>query len=365
MPRTIPAPLQTHIEGEVTSLTSLWRITRRDGIIVRLTGHDADIVVPGDGTYFADTGFSRTAIEVQEGLKVDVIDIEGFVSNTGVDAEGIRRGMYNNAKIEIMAINWRSPSDGVVVLRAGRMGDVILGQSGRFRAELRSLSDLLDQRLGEVYSPTCRADVGDSRCKIPIEPPVLGRSQAVTVGQFYRVPVAPGSTSEIYGNLIYEVTVDGTTDAVQPTYNTTPPNTTVDGTATLKATTAWTRHGAVAAATDGANFTVTLTEPRAVDGWFNAGVITFESGPNIGLSREIKSWTATGGVISLHLPFPDPPGIGNVFRVHAGCDKLPGTCALKFVMPGTQDFSNGNKLNYRGEDLLPGRDAVFSYPDAQ
>jgi len=184
MPRTIPSALQTHIEGEVTSLTSLWRITRRDGVVVRLTGHDADIVVPGDGTYFADTGFSRTAIEVQEGLRVDVIEIDGFVSDNGVDAEGIRRGMFNNARIEIMAINWRSPADGVVVLRSGRMGDVILGQSGRFRAELRSLSDVLDQRSGEVYSPTCRADVGDRRCKILSNPLSLAAARLSPWGSF-------------------------------------------------------------------------------------------------------------------------------------------------------------------------------------
>lgn len=365
MARSIPSALLTHLDGEVTSLANLWRITRRDGAIVRLTDHDADIVVPSDGTYVSDTGFSRTAVEVQEGLRVDTIDVEGFISDNGVDEEGIRRGQYSNAKIEIMAVNWQAPGDGVAFIRAGRLGDVIIGQSNRFRAELRSLADLLDQKSGEVYSPTCRADVGDSRCKIPIEPSILGRSMAVAEGEFYRVSVAPGSTSEIYGNLIYEVTSGGVTAGSQPTYDTTIGNSTADGTATLKATTAWTRHGDIDAVTDGSNFTVNVTEARAIDGWFNGGVLTFESGPNTGLSREIKSWTQTGGILSTHLPFPDPPGIGNVFRIHAGCDKLAGTCKLKFVMSGTRDFANGNKLNFRGEDVLPGRDAIFTYPDAQ
>jgi uncharacterized phage protein (TIGR02218 family) len=364
MPRSVPSALQTHLNGEVTSLATIWRITRRDGAIVRLTDHDADIIVPGDGTYFADTGFSRTAIEAQEGLRVDVIEVEGFISANGIDAEGIRRGQYNNARITIMAINWQAPADGVIVLRSGRLGDVIMGQSGRFQAELRSLTDLLNQRSGEVYSPTCRADVGDSRCKVPIEPNVLLRNQPVFVGQFFRVTVAAGTTSEAYGNLIYEVVVSGITSATQPTYNTTPPNTTVDGTATLKATTAWTRHGSVSSVVSGTIFSVAVTEPRANNGWFNNGVLTFESGPNTGLSREIKSWLSSGA-LTLHLPFPDIPGIGNAFRIHAGCDKLPLTCSSKFQIPGSRDFPNGNKLNFRGEDLLPGRDAIFTYPDAR
>jgi len=360
----IPAPVQTHLDGEVTSLANCWRIVRRDGVVVRLTDHDTDITVSGDGTYVADTGFERSAVEVEEGLKADTAEIEGFISDTGVDEEGIRRGMYEGAAMRIFTVNWQAPDDGQIELRAGRLGEVIIGESNRFRAEFRSLADLLDQNAGEVFSATCRADLGDSRCKIPIEPAVLGRDQAVTLGQFFRVVVAPGTTSEVYGNLIYEVTTAGTTASSAPTYDTTEGNPTSDGSAVLTARPAWTRHGSIDTVTDGANFVLNVTEPRNVDDWFRNGMITFESGPNEGLSRGIKSSLADGTIV-LHLPFPDPPGIGNAFRIHAGCDKLATTCRDKFVMSGTQDFSNGNKINFRGEDYLPGRDAVFTYPDSQ
>ena len=286
------------------------------------------------------------------------------MSDNGVDAEGIRRGLYEGASIAIFVVNWQAPDDGSIALRSGRLGEVIIGESNRFRAEIRSLADILDQNAGEVFSPTCRADLGDNRCKIPIEPTVLVRSQNVALGEFYRVEVAPGTTSEIYGNLVYEVTTAGVTDPSAPVFDTTEGNATADGTAVLTARPAWTRHGSIDSAASGSNFIITVTEPRNVDDWFRNGMITFESGPNQGLSRGIKSSLADGTIV-LHLPFPDVPGIGNVFRIHAGCDKLSETCINKFVMTGTQDFSNGNKLNFRGEDFLPGRDAGFTYPDAQ
>lgn len=369
MSRQISAALQTHIGQEVTSLTTCWAITRRDGVVVRLTDHDADVTITGDGTYLADAGFSRTAIEIQEGLRSDTSEVEGFLSDNGVDAESIRRGLYEGAAIRVFAVNWQSPDDGTIQLRAGRLGEIVIGQSNRFQAELRSLSDLLNQKFGEVYSATCRADVGDDRSKFPIEPPVLQREQKVAVGEFYRVAVAPGTLSEIYGNLIFEVTVAGITSDTEPVYNATVDATTADGTATLKAYESWTRHGSILEnPTDGKTFTINVTENRAVTGWFDYGMITFESGPNAGLTRSIKSFTAVDGsddIVELHLPFPDPPQIGNAFRIFPGSDKTAATTISKFRIPGSVNFNDGNILNFRGEQYLPGRDAVFSYPDAQ
>jgi hypothetical protein len=55
-------------------------------------------------------------------------------------------------------------------------------------AELRGLSQPLAQSTLEVFSPNCRADLGDHRCRFPIQPPELGRDQAVSAGGFYRFP---------------------------------------------------------------------------------------------------------------------------------------------------------------------------------
>jgi uncharacterized phage protein (TIGR02218 family) len=58
---------------------------------------------------------------------------------------------------------------GSLRMRRGWFGEVILTQSGAFRTELRGMTQALQQRIGEVYSPKCRADLGDHRCKVDLE----------------------------------------------------------------------------------------------------------------------------------------------------------------------------------------------------
>lgn len=62
--KTIPAPLQAHLAGGVTTLCYCWRVTRHDGTVLGFTEHDRDIVAEGT-TFSADTGF--TASQIQQG----------------------------------------------------------------------------------------------------------------------------------------------------------------------------------------------------------------------------------------------------------------------------------------------------------
>jgi hypothetical protein len=84
---------------------------------------------------------------------------------------------------------------GEIRLRRGTPGETRLTPQGYFHAELRGLSQPPAQSTLEVFSPNCRADLGDERCRFPIEPPELGRDQAVSEGAFYRVPTAAGTGS--------------------------------------------------------------------------------------------------------------------------------------------------------------------------
>lgn len=372
--KTASTNLINHLAQEATTLTTCWEITRQDGVVVRLTELDVDLVVPsttvggisvGGGTYKSMVGFTRTAIENAVGLSADTVDINGILNADGVQKEDVRGGLYNGADLKIFVVNYKALADGVMGLKRGFLGEVIITSSNQFQTELRSLSSILGRKLVEKTSPTCRALLGDSRCTIPVEPPVIARSTGYAVGDFVRVPVAAGTLSDVYGNLIYECTVSGDTAGSQPSYDTTPGNSTVDGTATFRAYAAWTRHGSVASVASRQVFTVSVTESRAVDDWFNLGRIYFESGANVGLSMEIKDWVQSSGTVTLFLPMPYTIGVGNAFTIRPGCDRTRTTCRNRFAMTGSQDFANGNVLNFRGEPDLPGRDFVLTYPDAK
>ena len=79
----------------------------------------------------------------------------------------------------------------------------------------------------------------------------------------------------------------------------------------------------------GAGSTVnTLNWGGATSGVYWQGMVSFTSGPNMGLSRTIK--LATGSQLMLHLPLPWMPVAGDLFFAYPGCDKTYLTCQNRF-----------------------------------
>lgn len=152
---------------------------------------------------------------------------------------------------------------------------------------------------------------------------------------------------------IYECIVGGVTASSAPTYDTVVGNDTVDGTATFRATEAWTRVATIATVINQQNMTLTITEPRAVDDWFNHGLIFWETGNNAGTGMEIKDWTQTGDVLELFIPMRPEISVGDRVRLFPGCTRGFTVCRDKF----------DNVINYRGFPDIPGADFVAQYPD--
>ena len=164
--KTASPALATHLAGDVTTFATCWRITRTDGMVFRFTDHDQDLVVDGE-VYAASAAYSRTAISNDAGMGVDNLDVEGVLEHDAITEEGLRAGLFDRAEVRIFLVNWADPSMGILRLRRGWFGEVVLTEQGVFRTELRGLTQALQQRIGELYSPECRADLGDHRCRVP------------------------------------------------------------------------------------------------------------------------------------------------------------------------------------------------------
>ncbi|MDX1974479.1 MAG: DUF2163 domain-containing protein [Rickettsiales bacterium] len=162
--KTISAPLAAHIASEVTTLATCWKLTRRDTTQMGFTDHDRDLVISGL-TYLAASGFTASAIENSSALNVDNLDIEGMLSSGTITEADILAGKYDFAAIEIFQVNYNDLTQGQIKLRRGWLGEVSL-QKQQFIAEVRGLRQRLAQTMGELFSVTCRAALGDSRCKI-------------------------------------------------------------------------------------------------------------------------------------------------------------------------------------------------------
>lgn len=164
--KNISPALQTHLNGELTTLAYLVKITRKDGVIKGFTTHDQNLAVEGI-TYVADGALTPSAMESRAGLAVDNLEVTGVLDSAEIAAADIEAGLYDHARIDVYACNWANVAQGLARLRRGWLGQVTQGDN-YYVAEVRGLHDLLQRPIGETYTPECRFDLGDSRCGVDL-----------------------------------------------------------------------------------------------------------------------------------------------------------------------------------------------------
>lgn len=161
--RELSAALAAHVDADATTLATCWKLSRPDGVVLALTTHDRDLEIDGL-VYRANGGLTPTEIQESGGMGVDNMEIGGVLSNAGLVEADLLEGRYDGARIDVFLVNWAAPEDGIILLKRGTLGR-ISREDGAFTAELRGLTDVFDRPVVEVYSPTCRAELGDARCK--------------------------------------------------------------------------------------------------------------------------------------------------------------------------------------------------------
>ncbi len=165
--RRLSPELEQHFSSEVTTLATCWKIIRTDGVELGFTDHDCLLKID-ELTYDSVAGFTPTAIESKSNMSVDNMDIEGLTFPSKITATDLLAGIYDYAEIEIFLVNYEDLTQGRMLIKRGRLGEVTLNKR-MFRAEVRGLTQYLSQTIGEVYSPNCRAVLGDKRCKVALE----------------------------------------------------------------------------------------------------------------------------------------------------------------------------------------------------
>lgn len=164
MPRTVSAALQSHLEGEVTTVALCWKIKRRDAVVTAFTDHDEAIVYDGD-TYTPLESGSPSNYRQSSNLATSNTDLEMSFSSTSSLDESLRAGLYDYAEVWTFRINWADTSMGIIKLAYGRLGEVEI-RDNLARIEMRSLTQLLAVPIGRIYTPECDATLGDTRCAV-------------------------------------------------------------------------------------------------------------------------------------------------------------------------------------------------------
>lgn len=184
--------LANHIQHQVTTLCTCLLIRRRDGKPFFFTDHDMPVTY-ANNEYVPYNSFARFSITSSVDLDVDQLEIRGMLSSSSIARTDIESGLFDWSTINVFALNWADPSMGRIMLRTGHLGEFIMGEDGTFRAELRGLSQVYATKIGESYQAECRADLGDRRCKVPLEPDEWTANTAYCIGDYVVSAIAAGA----------------------------------------------------------------------------------------------------------------------------------------------------------------------------
>ncbi len=178
-----PADLRGAIKKGSKTLARLWEVIRKDGLIQRFTNFDRDIEVPGFGLFISTPSFSPQAIMNTTGVGISNTEVK-FVftsdESTGFIERDVVAGLYDNAKFSIHVVDWEHPEYGTMALMYGNIGNVSWSNDGTGSFTCSGILSSGDKYLGELYSPSCRADLFDNRCKLPVTG--FSWSDSVSVG---------------------------------------------------------------------------------------------------------------------------------------------------------------------------------------
>ncbi|TMI99431.1 MAG: DUF2163 domain-containing protein [Alphaproteobacteria bacterium] len=168
--RSIPPALQAKLDSGVTTLARCWIITRRDGVVMGFTDHDADLTVAGTLCH-AGTGLTASEATARLGLQVDGSEIAGALADDSLAESDLAAGRYDAASIELHLVDWSEPALNVLLAK-GALGEV-RREGAAFTAEFRSLAHRLNEENGRLYTATCSADLGDAHCTVDLGDPAF------------------------------------------------------------------------------------------------------------------------------------------------------------------------------------------------
>lgn len=174
--RALPQDIADMLGEETATLCRCWRIARTDGVVLGFTDHDARIRFDALDYEPADAVESST-LEISEGLSRDSVELAGALRSGALQESDLAAGAYDAAEVTGWLVDWTAPEKRILLLK-GALGDVTR-QGEAFVAEVRGVSDALNQPHGRQLLADCDAVLGDARCSLDLSDPAFHAAGAL------------------------------------------------------------------------------------------------------------------------------------------------------------------------------------------
>lgn len=362
MSHVVPASLTDLVKAKTHRFCTCWKITRRDGTILRFTDHNADLQVPVDvsglytvgspyETFKAATGILSSARDREGNLRGGNIEARGFITAAEITEADLESGLYDNAAVIEYLVDWRYPWAGPFFFIEYEVSEI--EHSGEFwSVQLEGFPRQLRQPAGDSYTK-------DGRVKAATVSEVTGEVTTIlTQRRIFKCQV---------GNLDMEDNVQavavGSQGAGYSIFRRSSGSWTTDG---YKVGDSVTSAGFSNGPNNG-QWVVSLvgsTDLEVVDasdvivneaaatgktvmqtGVYDDGKIEWTTGSNAGVFSTVRAVTNVGGAIpvqfELQLETPHDISTGDDFKVSEveredAFPFLPGTATIRSTIPATR-----------------------------
>jgi uncharacterized phage protein (TIGR02218 family) len=287
--RQLTTLARTHFNLECTTLAFCWEVEKTDGTFIRGTDHDEDIeILIGSypGVYLAGSNISASNIKTSSDASVDNMEVNGAVSEPGTPSTTLDVNVFD--------------------IESGRLSGAAV-QSFICDYTNPDSWQLAVQRgyLGEITR--------DSDGKYTTE--LRGLKQLLS--QVFVRTFSPGCQVVRFGDTECKFNLASVTTT-----------------------------GTIATANNRRAF----TSSALTAGSYRGGELTFTTGPNVGIMREVKNYDAN--ILTFWEAFPEEPQVGDAFSISQGCNRSGSRC-----------IELGNMVNFRGYGIfIEGTDALTRGP---
>lgn len=145
-----------------TTLTQLWTLTRGSNAIRRTT---FDQPLTYGGHLFAVAPLQPSTFDEHDDLTPNQLEISINLDGSGITESALMGRSWDRAKLTIQAIDYTNLLASPVRTWRGFLARAELLNGQLSRCEFLSISNLLSQPIGDLYSPTCRVlEYGDAQC---------------------------------------------------------------------------------------------------------------------------------------------------------------------------------------------------------
>lgn len=150
------------IRGGSHRLAKCWRITRKDGLVMRFAAHDQPLSI-GGYQYEAVGGFAPTTSRAESGLRDKNQDFVGLVSSEAITNDDLRAGRCRNAMVEEFCVDWLHPDAGRYYLNRYWVGET-KWNGVQWEASVNGHARFLKQKIGGTWGRMCRYQFGEPKC---------------------------------------------------------------------------------------------------------------------------------------------------------------------------------------------------------